>query len=147
MSLCARPVLLFSRRAVAPRPSTSYLCQSTAFTDRVTTSSVDTAYPALAETRLGAFKVAIPSLPKQAAIVRFLDQATENLTKALASAKLEIDLLREYHTRLIADVITGKLDVREAAARLPNEAKEPKPLDEAKVEGECKKPTPTAAPR
>ena len=33
----------------------------------------------------------------------------------------EINLIREYRTRLIADVVTGKLDVREAAARLPNE--------------------------
>ena len=31
----------------------------------------------------------------------------------------EIDHLREYLTRLIADVVTGKLDVREAAAKLP----------------------------
>ena len=31
----------------------------------------------------------------------------------------EIELLREYRTRLIADVVTGKLDVREAAADLP----------------------------
>ena len=28
-------------------------------------------------------------------------------------------MLQEYHTRLIADVATGKLDVREAAAALP----------------------------
>ena len=28
-------------------------------------------------------------------------------------------MLREYRTRLIADVVTGKLDVREAAADLP----------------------------
>jgi type I restriction enzyme S subunit len=34
----------------------------------------------------------------------------------------EIELLREYRTRLVADVVTGKLDVREAAARLPEEA-------------------------
>ena len=32
-----------------------------------------------------------------------------------------ISLLREYRTRLIADVVTGKLDVREAAASLPEE--------------------------
>jgi len=79
----------------------------------------------------------LPPLHEQAAIVRFLDQATENLTKARASAKLEIDLLREYRTRLIADVVTGKLDVREAAARLPDEVEEPEPLDEAEVEGEA----------
>jgi type I restriction enzyme S subunit len=34
----------------------------------------------------------------------------------------EIELLREYRTRLVADVVTGKLDVREAAARLPDDA-------------------------
>ena len=33
----------------------------------------------------------------------------------------EINLLREYRTRLIADVVTGKLDVRDAAAQLPEE--------------------------
>ena len=37
-------------------------------------------------------------------------------------AQREIDLLREYRTRLIADVVTGKLDVREAASRLPDES-------------------------
>ena len=36
----------------------------------------------------------------------------------------EIGLLREYRTRLIADVVTGKLDVRAAARQLPAEAGE-----------------------
>jgi type I restriction enzyme S subunit len=48
----------------------------------------------------------------------------------------EIRFLHEYRTRLIADVVTGKLDVREAAARLPQEADEPEPLDEAEVEAD-----------
>jgi len=41
-----------------------------------------------------------------------LDRATTLATSA-------ISLLREYRTRLIADVVTGKVDVREASARLP----------------------------
>ncbi len=45
-------------------------------------------------------------------------------------------LLREYRTRLIADVVTGKLDVREAAARLPQEIMELEPLDEPEVVAE-----------
>ena len=49
----------------------------------------------------------------------------------------EIRLLREYRTRLIADVVTGKLDVREAAARLPEEVEEPEPLDEAEADGDA----------
>ena len=42
----------------------------------------------------------------------------------------EIALLREYRTRLIADVVTGKLDVRAAAAALPEEGEEPEALEE-----------------
>jgi type I restriction enzyme, S subunit len=38
--------------------------------------------------------------------------------------------MREFRTRLIADVVTGKLDVCEVAARLPDEIEESEPLDE-----------------
>ena len=55
-------------------------------------------------------------------------------TAAIENARDEIDLLREYRTRLIADVVTGKLDVRDAAARLPDEVDEPEPIDEIDVE-------------
>jgi len=52
------------------------------------------------------------------------------LDTAAQTAHSEISLLREYRTRLIADVVTGKLDVREVAANLPEEAEEPEVLDE-----------------
>ena len=57
------------------------------------------------------------------------------MTGAIDKAGREVSLLREYRTRLIADVVTGKLDVREAAARLPEEAEEPDPIDEAEALG------------
>lgn len=47
-----------------------------------------------------------------------------NQIPTVSRTEREIDLLREYRTRLIADVVTGKLDVRETAARLPEEAEE-----------------------
>ena len=46
------------------------------------------------------------------------------LDAVMARTGNEIALLREYRTRLIADVVTGKLDVHEAAARLPEQAEE-----------------------
>ena len=61
----------------------------------------------------------LPPLSEQAAIVSFLDRTTAALDAATTSAQRETSLLREYHTRLIADVVTGKLDVREAVAGLP----------------------------
>ena len=42
-------------------------------------------------------------------------------------------LVHEYRTRLIADVVTGKLDVREAAGRLSEAVEEPEPLNEAEA--------------
>lgn len=39
----------------------------------------------------------------------------------ISRTEREIELLREYRTRLTADVVTGKLDVRQAAERLPAE--------------------------
>ena len=45
----------------------------------------------------------------------------DRFTKAISIAGGEIDLLREYSTRLIADVVTGKLDVREATVELPED--------------------------
>ena len=82
--------------------------------------------------------VPLPPLPEQAAIVSFLDRATADLDAATTSAQRETSLIREYHTHLIADVVTGKLDVREAAAGLPDEVKEPEPFDETSslIDGE-----------
>ena len=61
----------------------------------------------------------LPPVAEQEAIVNAFKNAIIPLTEATAGAHREINLLREYRTRLIADVVTGKLDVREAAAELP----------------------------
>ncbi len=68
--------------------------------------------------------VALPPLPEQIAIVEYLDAQTAKIDAAMAAARREIELLREYRTRLIADVVTGKVDVREVAAQLPEEPPE-----------------------
>ncbi|MGH7551769.1 MAG: hypothetical protein ACREMQ_01920, partial [Longimicrobiales bacterium] len=75
--------------------------------------------------------VPVPSMREQSAIVAFLNSAAATIWATIDRAQREISLLREYRTRLIADVVTGKLDVREAAARLPDEADNAEPFDEA----------------
>lgn len=64
------------------------------------------------------------------------EEATGSIDRSVGTARREIDLLNAYRTRLIADMVTGKLDVRDAAARLPEEAEEAEPLDEAEAMGE-----------
>ncbi len=54
----------------------------------------------------------VPDEEEQGQIVDHIDSETKSLDQAIDSAKREISLLREYRTRLIADVVTGKLDVR-----------------------------------
>jgi type I restriction enzyme S subunit len=65
--------------------------------------------------------VALPPLPEQEAILDHIQEETTPLSSAIIRLEEEMTLLREYRTRLIADVVTGKLDVREVAARLPEE--------------------------
>ena len=65
------------------------------------------------------FKIAIPPAEEQQDLLRYINSETHTLNTTISRFEREIDLLREYRTRLIADVVTGKLDVREAATRLP----------------------------
>ena len=76
-------------------------------------------------------------IEEQQAICRFIQEETGALNTAIHRTERKIALLREYRTRLIADVVTGKLDVREAAKKLPEEAEQetlPEGFDEIEVE-------------
>lgn len=64
----------------------------------------------------------VPPIPEQLAIEKHLDSKLQPVSSAMVRLDREIELLHEYRTRLVADVVTGKLDVREAATRLPDEA-------------------------
>jgi len=86
--------------------------------------------PAISEGEVRAIRVALPPIGEQALILNSVRAKTASLNAAILSTQREVSLLREYRTRLIADVVTGKLDVREAAARLPQEAEDTEPLDE-----------------
>ena len=87
--------------------------------------------PNLAMKAMERLVIVLPPIDEQQEVLAHLDRATKKPSEAIDRAHREISLLREYRTRLIADAVTGKLDVREAAARLPDEVEEPEPLDEA----------------
>jgi type I restriction enzyme S subunit len=72
----------------------------------------------------------VPPVEEQLEIVSFAEKSTKQQNGAISAAQREITLLREYRTRLIADLVTGKLDVRATAAGLPEEAGEPDAPDE-----------------
>lgn len=80
----------------------------------------------------------MPSDASEAALERLICRALTGSDCAPRAAAVQrrrtlaIELLRKYRTRLIADLVTGKVDVREVAARLPEEP----PEDEAESAGE-----------
>ncbi len=65
--------------------------------------------------------IPIPPKPEQERIVQYIDTFLWENDLIIAKTKREITLVEEYRCRLIADVVTGKLDVREAAYSLPDE--------------------------
>jgi type I restriction enzyme S subunit len=82
--------------------------------------------------------VLLPLPPKceQGPISKKLKADFEMFVVAISRLEREIDLLREYCARLVADVVTGKLDVREAASKLPDEAPTDTCPEESEVEDE-----------
>lgn len=66
--------------------------------------------------------VAHPPVAEQRAIVDAIERDGRAFDEAIAAAEREIALIREYRTRLIADVVTGKLDVRKAITAPANAA-------------------------
>lgn len=81
--------------------------------------------------RFGAVKLPLPSAEEQHRILDWISGETREISAAESRVEREIGLLREYRARLIADLVTGKLDVRDAAAELPDEPEEDEPSDEA----------------
>jgi type I restriction enzyme S subunit len=87
--------------------------------------SQSAAQPGLSVERIQNLSIPVPSLNEQSGIVAYILSETSELNNTIYRIKSQIALLREYRTRLIADVVTGKLDVRAAAENLPDEVDEP----------------------
>lgn len=97
-----------------------YVLQSSTFIERVIRASIGVAYPAISEARLGTLHVAFPDeLDEQNAILEYIATETAAFDSAIEKAQREITLIREYRERLIADVVTGKLDVRDVEVTPP----------------------------
>jgi type I restriction enzyme, S subunit len=78
----------------------------------------------------------VPPTREQEEIADFVEETSSAADRAISQLQESLALAHEYRTRLIADVVTGKVDVRRAAAKLPVELEEAEglvALDEAKV--------------
>ena len=95
------------------------LLSGISFSDYLAPIFTGISVPHLSPEQIRGFPVALPSLAEQEAIGIHLDSIADRTARAVSSARTQISGMHEYRIRLIADVVTGKLDVREAAAALP----------------------------
>ncbi len=110
----------------------NYLLNSTAFWRYARSQALVSLHQAnLNSKRYGQMMVPMPSSrTEQDDIVQYVRSRAGEIERAISRLEGEIDLLREYRTSLVADVVTGKLDVRDVAARLPNETQHKSDIDD-----------------
>lgn len=61
---------------------------------------------------IGNIRIPLPPADEQQAICDLIADECQPLNKAIQNTENEITLIREYRDRLIADVVTGQIDVR-----------------------------------
>lgn len=84
--------------------------------DVINSSTFGAKMPRADWTFIGNMVVAYPPThAEQTSILDAIGAQTASLQTAIDRARREIDLAREFRTRLIADVVTGKVDVRSLA--------------------------------
>jgi type I restriction enzyme S subunit len=104
-------------------PEFALLCLNSAyFQNQLHERATGSTAQGLKASKLPQLLVALPVVSEQDKIVEQVMRECMPADTVISRLEREIELLREYRIRLVADVVTGKLDVREAAARVPDAA-------------------------
>lgn len=111
--------ILRPRASVASGRFLAYALQSRAATTQLSLAANGVTRYGLSHGAIKAISIAVPPPDEQAHICEHIDAATASLNAAIRRAQREIDLICEYRTRLVADVVTGKVDVRGLAPTEP----------------------------
>ena len=112
-------IRLWSARSNVYMPYVTLFMSSRLFQNQIDIAKSGVGIEHFGPTHLKEMLIVLPPYRDQRALVERSIREQVPLDLAISRANREIDLLSEYRTRLTADVVTGKLDVREAAAALP----------------------------
>lgn len=99
----------------------NYAVRANYFIEDVCSNSFGVSYPAINASELVTLKLAVPNNEtEQKNIVEFINNESKTLDKTISTIEKEITLVEEYKTALIAEAVTGKIDVRDF--KLPTQA-------------------------
>lgn len=96
----------------------AWLCRSKPLNDQFKLAAKGVTRFGISQSAMKNPLIVLPPTLTQRRIARFLDDIIADINKVTDNIKNQIELLQEYRTRLIADAVTSKIDVREAAAEL-----------------------------
>jgi type I restriction enzyme S subunit len=97
---------------------------SRGISDSLSLSSIGATMANLNAGMVARLRMPLPPPEEQERIVQFIEAENQKSDTAINRLERELELLREYRTRLVVDVVTGKLDVRPAARQLLTEPAE-----------------------
>ena len=83
------------------------------YKDEMNSLGRGTTFMELSNEALKNIKLPIPSNIEQNSIVQYIETETAKIEKTITTIEKEIDLVEEYKTALIAEAVTGKIDVRD----------------------------------
>ncbi len=112
-----------------------YKLRSKQMIDLVNSSTYGAKMPRADWTFIGDIRFSCPSRKEQEVIVSFIQRISNSIDTAITRTQREIDLIQEYRTRLIADVVAGKLDVR--GVEVPEVDESEEVLDEGVISGDA----------
>lgn len=76
--------------------------------------------PKLAQGHIRSLRIPLPPRERQSELISKAEEATKPIAAAIDRTAREVALLQEFRARLVADVVTGQVDVRGIAASLPD---------------------------
>lgn len=76
--------------------------------------------PKIGQGHIRAWRILLPPRTEQVQLTARVAQASRAVEQTISRTSRELDLLREFRTRLTADVVTGQVDVRAITATLPD---------------------------
>ncbi|TDE06741.1 restriction endonuclease subunit S [Flavobacterium hiemivividum] len=90
----------------------NFAVRSNYFIETICSNSYGVSYPAINASQIMHFKIALPTENEQTEIVAYIEKETSQLNQLIQTIEKEIALTQEYRTALIAEAVTGKIDVR-----------------------------------
>lgn len=129
----AQRVIRFRLRTEQVRPSFALLSLNSPYFQRqLHQRGTGSTAQGIKASKLPQLLVVCPPPEEQDGITDWIGVQTAPIDTVISRLDREIAVLREYRTRFVADVVTGKLDVREAAAILPDSSEPGVAEDEGK---------------